>query len=224
LKTLLRVLQVRAGEGRLLALVAGLGFLVSTGGSLGGNGVEALFFARFGVDYLPALYTALGVSTLLATVLLAGLVSRGARGRLSITIALVLAVVLAGERGLLELGQRWVYPVVWLSMNLIGTIQGLLIWGLAALVCDTRQAKRLFPIIGAAGVLGGVVGGLATRPLAGLLHSENLLVIWSACLLAGFGLGLLLLRMPAAAEPPGRRASFITDVLQACGLCGDPRC
>ncbi len=211
---LLRILQVKAGEGRLLALLAGLSFLISTGGSVGGNAIDALFFARFGTVYLPPLYVALGVSTFLTTLLLAGLVSRGARGRVYVSIALVLALVLAGERGLLALGGRWVYPVLWLAMNLIGTVQGLLTWGLAALVCDTRQAKRLFPILGAFSVLGGVIGGLATRPLAGLLHAENLLLVWAACLLAGFLLGLVLLRLPMAAQAGTHAGSFVRDALE----------
>ncbi len=42
---LLRILQVKAGEGRLLALLVGLSFLISTGGSVGGNAIDALFFA-----------------------------------------------------------------------------------------------------------------------------------------------------------------------------------
>lgn len=211
-KRLLRALRVRTGEGRLIALVAGLGFLISTGGSVGGNAVDALFFSRFGVANLPPLYVALGISTLFTTLLLSGLVSRGARGRLYVSIALVLAIVLLVERGLLALGESWVYPVIWLAMNLMGSVQGLLMWGLAALVCDTRQAKRLFPIVGAAGVLGGVVGGLATRPLAGVLHVENLLLVWSACLLGGFALGLLVLRLPATAEGPARGGSFVRDI------------
>ena len=45
--------------------------------------------------------------------------------------------------------------------------------GLAGLVADTRQAKRYFPVIAAGGVMGLVVWGVATAPLAATLGSSR---------------------------------------------------
>lgn len=63
MKGLLRVLQVRAGEGRLLTCSAAWPFSCRPGGSLGGNAIDALFFARFGTAYPPPLHVVLGIST-----------------------------------------------------------------------------------------------------------------------------------------------------------------
>ena len=62
---LAQVLKVRPGEGRMVALLVGLMLFTSAGGSIGGNGIEALFFSRFGVQYLPYMYMALGAVTLI---------------------------------------------------------------------------------------------------------------------------------------------------------------
>ena len=70
---------------------------------------------------------------------------------------------------------------------------GLAVWGLAGLVTDTRQAKRFFPLIGAGGVLGYVLGGLVTKPLASWIGSPNLLLVWVATLVAVVVLGARLL-------------------------------
>ncbi|HEX6130795.1 MAG TPA: HEAT repeat domain-containing protein, partial [Actinomycetota bacterium] len=117
-----------------------------------------------------------------------------------LAIPLVLAVVVAAERVLLEPAPRWIYPVLWVTVSVALLLQMVFLWGVAGLVTDTRQAKRLFPIFGAGGILGAVVGGLLTRPLATTIGAENLLVVWAA----GLMVAVVLVR---AASPRGRTAT-----------------
>jgi ATP/ADP translocase len=86
--------------------------------------------------------------------------------------------------------------VCWARLNLFT-------WGLAAMACDTRQAKRLFPLFSAAGILGLVAGGLATRPLVAWVGTENLLLAWAASFLLAFALAQAIARFDAR---PGRVA------------------
>ena len=66
----------------------------------------------------------------------------------------------------------------------------LAVWGLAGIVTDTRQAKRFFPLIGAGGVLGYVIGGLATKPLASAIGAPNLLLVWIVTLVIVLVIGI----------------------------------
>ncbi len=179
-------LQVRPGEGRLVASVVLLMFLPSAGGAIGSPSVEALFYERFGVQYLPYMYVALGLVTLLTSLLLTALLGRASRRRLYLTLPVVLGAALIAARVLVGLRLNWFYPVLWLGMYLLWTLQGSLTWGLAGTVCNTRQAKRLFPLFGAGGILGIAIGGLATRGLVALLGTENLLLVWAGALLLSF--------------------------------------
>ena len=61
-KRLADLFKVRAGEERTVSLVLAMTFLVTVGGSVGGNAIEALFFSRQGTSALPALYMALGAT------------------------------------------------------------------------------------------------------------------------------------------------------------------
>ncbi|HLF26550.1 MAG TPA: Npt1/Npt2 family nucleotide transporter [Anaerolineae bacterium] len=210
--------KIRPGEGRLAALLIGLMLFTSAGGSIGGAGIDALFLARFGVQFLPYMYMALGVITFITSLAITALLGRVARERLYVVLPLVLALILIGERAIVALNLPWFYAVMWLGMNVMGTLQGLFTWGLAGTVTDTRQAKRLFPLFGAGNILGAVIGGFITRPLVGIIQSENLLLVWAIASLVAFGLGRALIGR-ARSEARGRasrrrRVSLIQEMQQ----------
>src|SRR5262245_58601963 len=111
-------LQVRPGEGRLAAWLVLLMFLPSAGGAIGSPSIEALFYDRFGVQYLPYMYVALGLVTMVTALLLTALLGRASRRRLYMTLPLVLGGVLIVSRVLVGLRLNWFYPVLWLAMYL----------------------------------------------------------------------------------------------------------
>ena len=203
---LARLLKIHRSETRLVALQSSLIFCVSAGGAIGGSAIDALFFARFGTQYLPYLYMALSVTVFLVLMSMTAITARVSRAKLYHTLPIVLALILVAERFILEFKVHWFYAVLWLSMSVIGTVQGLYVWGLAGSIVDTRQAKRLFPIFGASSILGAVVGGFLTAPLARWLRVENLLLIWIAGLIGAFALGRMLIRhslpQPRSTRPP----------------------
>jgi HEAT repeat protein len=186
------LLQVRRGEGRLVALLTALFLVANMGGAMASPGVEAMFYARFGVNYLPVMYVALGGLTMAISLLLSVMIGRLSQRRLYLGLPLALAATLILSRLLVGMRFTWFYPVLWLWMYLLWSLQALFTWGLAGMVCDSRQAKRLFPLLGGGGILGSALGGLLTKALVGFLGAENLLLVWSAALVVSFGLVLLL--------------------------------
>jgi HEAT repeat protein len=190
-------LQIRRGEGKLVAFLTALFFVVNMGGEIASPGVEAMFYARFGVNYLPYLYVALGGVTMITSLLLSLTISRFSPRQLYLGLPLALASTLIVSRLLVSMKFTWFYPVLWLWMYLLWALQALFTWGLAGKVCDARQAKRLFPLLGGGGILGGALGGLLTKPLVGVLGAENLLLFWAGALLISVGLVRLLITKSA---------------------------
>jgi HEAT repeat protein len=176
-------LSIRPGEGQTTFRLLSLMVIGWGGAGIGSAGVESLFFSRFGPEFLPYLYLALGPLTLAVTVAMSSQLSKDST-RFLVRLPLGLATLLLLARAALLADVRWVYPVLWLVMMVAWTAQGMGSWGLAGAVSDTRQAKRLFPLYGAGLILGGVLGGLATGPLAAWIHAENLLFVWAGALLA----------------------------------------
>src|SRR5512144_166260 len=168
-------LSIKPGESRMALLTIGVMLFTSLGAALGGTGIEALFFARFGVEYLPYMFVGLGLTNILMSFGLTAALGSIPRRVLYIAIPILIAVLLSAARLALLTRLSWLYPALWLGKEILNSLISILIWGIAGLVCDTRQAKRLFPLFNASRILGQVIGGFVTGLLVGGLGVENLL-------------------------------------------------
>jgi HEAT repeat protein len=177
-----RLLGLKPGEGRIVGLTVSISFAAAAGLMIAQNAIDALFFARYGVEKLPVMYLLLGAIMFAASLGVTALLSRFGRGRTFVLLPLSIGVTAAAARIGLTSGAKWIYAVLWLLAAMSQFTIALSIWGLAGIVTDTRQAKRFFPLIGAGGVLGLVVGGLITKPLASGIGAENLILVWSGTL------------------------------------------
>ena len=177
----------------MASLTIGIMLFTAMGTSFGGTGIEALFFARFGVEYLPYMFVGLGITSMIMSFGMTALLSRVPKQILYVAIPLLVSVVLILARFALLSNSNWLYPVLWLGKEVLNNFIGIVIWGMAGVVCDTRQAKRLFPLFSAARILGQVVGGFATGLLVTLIGTENLLIVWAGTLILAFILSRALL-------------------------------
>lgn len=218
-RRLLSFLHIRPEELPSAVLVSLTVFVPSFGSSIGLPGMESLFFTRFGVEGLPEMYIWVGVVTIVLTILLS--VSPGEGRLLYRLLPLFLVFVLAAERTLLGAGLGWVYPVIYLSVYIVFTLQTFVIWGTASTVFHARQSKRLFPLFAASGILGTALGGLLTRFVVPLLGTENLMLVWALSLAMTSVLTVLSLRQ--APPPRSRRSRGGPSVLAAFRLLGSHR-
>lgn len=198
---------MRQGEERVAWLVIGIMLLTAMGAALGGTGIEALFFARFGVDYLPYMFIGLGITSMIMSFLVTVVLSRIPRQVLYLSIPILVSVLLVLARLALLGGSNWIYPAMWLGKEALNIFISLVVWGMASAVCDTRQAKRLFPLFNASRILGQVIGGFITGLLVASVGTENLLLVWAGALLFSFALGRALLqRAQLSSAPEGRKS------------------
>lgn len=198
--TLGRMLRVLPGEGRTVGLLVLLMCIGSFGLAVGESGVSALFLDRVGADALPAMYMAQGALGFVAMLILTGTLGRISPRRAYLLLPVSMAAIIVASRLILSAGPTWIYPAAWIVVTLAYLFQAVYVWGTAGLVTDTRTAKRLFPLFGSGNILGAVIGGLVTPPLAQLVGAANLLWIWAVSLFAVAGLCALAL---------GRRAPTV---------------
>lgn len=177
----------------MATLVIGVMLFTSAGFTLGNTGVEALFFARFGVEFLPYMYMALGLLSFIITMGITALLGRVRHEKLYMVLPVAMATVLVGGWALLFTDLNVLYPALWLGMAIMDSLIGLVVWGLASMMCDTRQSKRLFPLFNTGRILGSVLGGFSTSLLVNWTGTENLILFMAVAMLAAFGLGRALL-------------------------------
>ncbi|TAK12594.1 MAG: cyclic nucleotide-binding domain-containing protein [Anaerolineae bacterium] len=190
LKKTQKLLQIQPGEFALVGFSAILFFFWEASREIGGQTATALFISRAGADKLPYMYIALGISSMAVSFLYTvGLAYSPPRWYFStIAVAVILAVGLAYSQvpRLLEsaslpdsiLQVPPIYPLLWLLVNVCGTLLGTMAWSLAGQTMDPRQARRLFSLLASAGFLGAALAALIIRPLSQVYsdHVASLLI------------------------------------------------
>jgi AAA family ATP:ADP antiporter len=189
-----RALKIQPGEARLAVSMIALSFLVMSGQAIGQSGVTGLVLARIGTDALPVLYLLQGAAAIALMLVMASILGRVDQRRAYLFMAAALVVVVVVERIALAADPAWIYWVLWVTVTIAILVQTVFLWGIAGTVTDTRQAKRLFPLFAAGGILGSVIGGLLTAPLARIIGTPNTMIVWVATLVGAYALAWLVLR------------------------------
>jgi CRP-like cAMP-binding protein len=168
-----------------MAVWVGVLFVVTQAShGLGMNTADTLFFLRFGVDRLPLMILISGVAVMAGITLhVAGLGLAGPRRWLWVATS-ASALLLVAERFTAAMDWPPIYPVIWIVNQAIVMVTLTVMWNAAEQSCDTRQAKRLFPLFATAGVIGGVAGNAVTGNLAAALGTANLLLVQAGLLIA----------------------------------------
>jgi HEAT repeat protein len=172
-----RLLGVRSSDVDVTRWLVTLFAATQAGHGLGANTGDALLFVRYGVESLPAMIALSGVAIMVVTVAYATAMSRVGLARLLPPVAWGLAGALLVERAAVALDRPVVYAAIWLTEQVVVLLTFTMMWGAAGEACDTRQAKRLFPLLASAGIAGGFVGNLLTGPLAARLGTANVLLV-----------------------------------------------
>jgi HEAT repeat protein len=184
------LLKIRPDEIRMVMLVSALFLCIQAGQGIGENAAFALFLARLDVDLLPYMYMGLGAVAFLTSLAYATSLSRFQGGSVIVYLLAGAVFLFVMEWAVIVILGISLYPVLWLTTYGMSVIFGTLLWTLAGEVCDTRQAKRLFPLFTSMGILGSVLGNSLTGVFAKIAGTENLIILYAILL----GIGLLLTR------------------------------
>ncbi len=187
------LLPVRPGEGRLIALMAALFAVTEMGRGTAEVAADTLFLTGIGADALPAMYVVLGLVGLLVVLGYGAAVGRFPRRRFLVSVLVAVACILVIERLALVTDSRVMLPVMWLSVQVMGSLLLTVLWTIAGTTLDARQAKRLFPLCTGAAIAGAFVGTLLSGPIASLVGVDDLLVIAGAFMAVAAGLTAIVL-------------------------------
>jgi len=97
----------------------------------------------------------------------------------------------------------WASPALYIFVGIFGVVAVTQVWTMANFLWTTREAKRLFGMLGSGGIAGGIAGGFLTKWIAPRFGTESILLVISA-FVAGAGLLVVAIwsqRPPEDAQP-----------------------
>ncbi len=160
-------------------------FLVRSSGILLNNFTETAFLKRFGVEYLPIVNMLNALATFFIMGVVTGLMTRVADVKLFTWLFVFCGLSVAAIRMVIPLGFDLIYPLLFMLKSQYEVLLALLFWNMANDMFNTRQSKRLFPLITAGGVIGQILSSFATPVLARWIMMDNLLFVYLGTTLAG---------------------------------------
>jgi AAA family ATP:ADP antiporter len=210
-----RVFDVRAGEGLPVALTFVYIAVVVAAFLLAKPIRNALFLRQYGPHALVYVYAAVPIVLSLFVAIYARIAARfGSRLVAIATLLFFSSNVLLFWYGF-RFHRFWLLPgIFYLWVNCFGIIAPVQAWNLTNSMFDTRQAKRLFGLIGSGASLGAITGGLLARllvePVGGAVNLLLVLalLILSAAVLVGV---VTVRRRPGGPRSPRRGPRRYSD-------------
>ena len=171
-----RGLNLRPGDLGRGALLCSCLFLIITSYVVGKVAGDALFLARFNARQLA--YADI-CSAFVVALVISAYVRFGRK--LSVVKLLVSSMVFFASNCALfwvlsyTYRPAWLYPVFYVWVKTFGVLAPAQIWTLANYVLTTREAKRVFGLIGGGAISGWIFAGFFSRTIAKLFGTESLL-------------------------------------------------
>ncbi|MGE3841169.1 MAG: Npt1/Npt2 family nucleotide transporter [Vicinamibacterales bacterium] len=173
-----RFFDVRPGEGRPL-LVTFAYIALAVGSFLLAKAIRnGLFLEVYGASKLAYVYVAVPVVLALLVPAYGAVANRaGHRRMISVSLLALSATTIGFWWAFTYYPRPWMAAVFYVWVNCYGVIAPVQAWSFANAVFDTRQARRLFGLVGSGASVGAITGGLLARTLVGLLGTINLLLL-----------------------------------------------
>jgi Cyclic nucleotide-binding domain/TLC ATP/ADP transporter len=182
---LLGFLKLYEEEVNLLLWTAALLFIIRSSGIILNNYAETAFLKRYGVEYLPIVNMLNAIATFLITGLLTAFMGKLPGAKLLTYVFIFCGISVTLVRIFIPFGFDLLYPLLFMLKSQFELLQAMLFWNMCNDLFNTRQSKRIFPLLTAGGVIGLILGSFGTPYFASLFQMDNLLYLYLATTLIG---------------------------------------
>lgn len=194
-----KVLNLRPGEGRRLALLSAVVFLFILGITWAQIVIPAAFVAQVGVGLLPYVFIGDAIAIIFTMMLYSAFVDRIAHGRLMIGIVVIGLVGIGIGWMLLDLGYTslgfiYLYLLFRVLIETISIHMGTYLNSFF----DAQTAKRSLPVLFSVLRVAVIIAGLTVPLLNAIFGAQEILLLWGV---AFAGLAFVVWYIPRALPP-----------------------
>lgn len=180
---LLQQLKIRPSEAGNVGLMALYLLMAVSAFIIGRITRDALFLSAYSREDLVYMYMIVAVAVSGPAYLYTRVADRFRRDRIIVATLSFFIVSILGIRLLLYTGKPWVYALLYVWIEVVGAFLMIQFWTFSGDIFSSRQAKRVFPIIGGGGVLANILCGATVSALVRGIGTENLLYPLAAALM-----------------------------------------
>jgi hypothetical protein len=176
---LTKLFLVKEHERRLLVYFFVFFVLLGTGLALGRGSADAMFFKRYGIENLPAVYALLSVILAIASLVYAAYADRVPSEKFFIALFDGLILFITFTWYLITADSSdYVYPIYFILFEVGSELLPLHAMLYVSQNFETLQAKRLTPIIFAGSQVGRIIGGVSLALVVPYIGVPNILLVW----------------------------------------------
>jgi len=142
---------------------------------------DTLFLNRYDVEQLPSMYIAVAVGVSIFASIYSRFADRYQRDKIIIVTLFLGSGILTLFWVLITGGiahtYPWIYAILYVFIDIVGGISIIQYWTYANDIFSSREAKRLFGIVGAGGVISNILCGFVVGALSKIMDTHHLLLL-----------------------------------------------
>lgn len=142
------------------------------------NYVDTAFIKRYDVDKIPWMLIINGFLTCIVLEVMTRFGRRASDARLLAAFLAGCSLMVAGLAFTVRAGMSVAYPVLFQLLHVKDSVLLVYLWNIATDLFDSRQGKRLFPLITISQVLGTTLGNFCTDPIIHAFGMDSILVLF----------------------------------------------
>lgn len=159
---------------------------------------DTLFLSRFNVAFLPYMYIAVAIVVSAFALIYSHIIKNFKTFRVILFMDSIFAALFFTFWLIIKYQiSQYIYPALYIFVEIAGGLLIVSFWTYANEIFTSREAKRLFGIIGAGAVLSNVAAGGLTKLIVHSIGTENLLII---CVIALLLAALIIIITSRSAE------------------------
>jgi ATP/ADP translocase len=175
--SLQKLLNIKPEESRPVLLLAAYYFFITATAIAGRSVSNALFFSR--VENANTIFPFMLITVTLTGVVVMQVYTRLAKQVSLLRLLMATGLFFAGGLLLLRLfiGESWTPYVLFVFMEVVNIVMFFQFYIYAGTIFDTRQAKRIFGVLGVGGAIASILSGLALRPFTSAFGPEAVILL-----------------------------------------------
>ena len=181
--------NIRPAEKHPVFLLFSMFFFIVFASITGSSMRDAIFLIHYDKTYLPIMYLFVAITM----ILIINLYNRSSEGKNQLLLLIITGIIFSITLIAFQFFLSGIaIPLFYIWIEIITIFSVMQFWLVTGDIFNSRQAKRIFPLIIAGGSLAAILSGYSIKPFVTYFSSQNLIYLTIGSLLANVIIAIFL--------------------------------